>query len=192
MPELNAISTAKVAVITFDDGYTDVYENALPILKEMGFTATCYFVSRCFGTYNSWDQDALIERKPIMTREQAAEWMRAGMEIGSHTCNHPHLTSCTLEVCDRELTNSRVELEQKFGTSVESFSYPAGDYNADVVSCVKAAGYRSAVTTRGGRVRPRGDPFRMRRIGVNGRRGLIPFIAGIMTNYYNWREQRPD
>jgi peptidoglycan/xylan/chitin deacetylase (PgdA/CDA1 family) len=190
--ELNGVSSAKVAVITFDDGFTDVYENALPILKEIGFTATCYFVSRCLGTYNSWDQGVLIERKPTMTREQVTEWIQAGMEIGSHGCNHFRMTSCAPEVCDCELSNSKVELEHNFGAKVESFSYPFGDYNAQVVARVQAAGYLSAVTTRPGRVTPRDDPFRMRRINLNGKRGLMPFIVSVTTNYQNWRERRPD
>jgi peptidoglycan/xylan/chitin deacetylase (PgdA/CDA1 family) len=183
------MSAAKVAVITFDDGFCDVYEKALPILKEIGFTATCYLVSECLGAYNSWDQN-VIERKPTMTRAQAAEWVQAGMEIGSHGCNHLRLTLCTSELLDRELTISKSELEQKFDTKVESFSYPYGDYNAEVVNRVRAAGYCSAVTTRRGRVPPNGDPFRMRRIDVNGKRGLMPFVVHIATNYHNWRELR--
>jgi peptidoglycan/xylan/chitin deacetylase (PgdA/CDA1 family) len=190
MPQLNAISATKVAVITFDDGYCDIYENALPILQEFGFTATCYFVSSCFGSYNCWDREELSNRKLIMTRDQASGWSKAGMEIGSHTSGHSRLTSCTPELCDREIIDSKSDLEQKFGTSVESFSYPFGDHNAYVASRVQAAGYRSAVTTRPGRAQPGGDPFRMRRIGVSGRRGLAAFVVAATTNYQNWRDPR--
>jgi hypothetical protein len=100
------------------------------------------------------------------------------------------LTSCTPELCDREVIDSKSDLEQKFGTIVESFSYPFGDYNGYVASRVQAAGYRTAVTARPGRVQPGDDPFLMRRIGVNGRRGLAAFVIGATTNYQNWRDPR--
>src|SRR5262249_5554788 len=129
---------------------------------------------------------------PTMTWRQGAEWARAGMEIGSHGCHHLRLTRCAPEICDRELVDSKLELEQKFDTKIDTFSYPYGDYNEQVVRQVRAAGYLSAVTTRRGRVLASGDPLRMRRVDVNGRRGLMPFIASTITNYTNWLDTRPD
>jgi peptidoglycan/xylan/chitin deacetylase (PgdA/CDA1 family) len=190
MPELTGTSNRRTVVLTFDDGYADVFENALPILVEFGFTATCYFVSRSLGRHNSWDADKAIEKKRIMTYEQASEWAQAGMEVGSHSCSHLRMTLCLPEECSSELTRSKYELEQELGTRVESFSYPYGEYNAEVVSRVRAAGYTSAVTTRGGRMRAKDDLFRMRRIGINGERGLLRLLAGIATDYDRWRERR--
>jgi len=45
----------KQIIITFDDGYKDIYINALPILKKYNFKATCFFVTNLIGQENNWD-----------------------------------------------------------------------------------------------------------------------------------------
>jgi peptidoglycan/xylan/chitin deacetylase (PgdA/CDA1 family) len=123
-------------VITFDDGYADAYESALPALQRHGFTATFYIVSGFVGqpAYMSWDQ--------------LAQLRDAGMEIGAHTVDHQMLTRLDLPEMQRQIAQSRQDLEQTLGISVSSFCYPVGDYDATVVDQVRAAGYASAVTTR--------------------------------------------
>ena len=51
------LNKGKYFIITFDDGYEDVFKNALPILKKYNFTATCFFVSKHIGKYNIWDEN---------------------------------------------------------------------------------------------------------------------------------------
>ena len=58
----NKNSNKKNFIITFDDGYEDVYLNALPILKEQ-FSAICYFVTNFIGKYNFWDENKVIIKK---------------------------------------------------------------------------------------------------------------------------------
>ena len=45
----------KYVILTFDDGYTDNYTTAFPILKEFGFKAVIFLLSD--ATYNKWDAD---------------------------------------------------------------------------------------------------------------------------------------
>jgi len=154
---------------------------------EFGFTATCYFVSRAFGSYNFWDLDKDVERKPIMSWTQAAEWVRAGMEAGSHTCNHRRMTQCSRDTRHFELMHSKHELEQTLGTRIDSFSYPYGNYDLDLVAHVHTAGYGSAVTTRGGRMPRKGDLFRMNRIAATDS-SPVRFVAEVATDYRSWLE----
>lgn len=123
-------------VITFDDGYADAYDAALPILQRYGFTATFYIVSGFVGQpgYMGWDQLARLRD--------------AGMEIGAHTVDHQMLTRLDLPEMQRQIAQSRQDLERELGISISSFCYPVGDYDETVVDQVRAAGYTSAVTTR--------------------------------------------
>jgi len=65
-PYLAGKKEGKVAGITFDDGYQNNLRNALPVLKQYGFTATCYAVSSMIGGTNSWDR-GLVAEQPLMT-----------------------------------------------------------------------------------------------------------------------------
>ena len=68
--------------ITFDDGYVNVLEAALPELRRHGFTATMFIVSGRLGGSNEWDEGP---RWPLMSAGQVGELAAAGMEIGSHS-----------------------------------------------------------------------------------------------------------
>jgi peptidoglycan/xylan/chitin deacetylase (PgdA/CDA1 family) len=173
---LNGDAGARVVVITF----ADCVENALPILSRVGFTATCFLVSSRIGDFNRWDDQTEAEMKPTMSTDQAAAWQAAGMEIGSHTSTHPHLTRCGAAECEREVFDSKRDLEQMFGQPVSSFCYPYGDFDDAVAQLVRAAGYRFAVTTRRGWARPATDSFALPRLGVNGTGHLVRFLSKVI------------
>jgi peptidoglycan/xylan/chitin deacetylase (PgdA/CDA1 family) len=123
-------------VLTFDDGYQDAYDQALPVLHHYGFTATFYIISGRVGQpgYLTWDELIAMHN--------------AGMEIGSHTINHYNLTALAPLEARRQIVQSKAELEQRLGFPVKDFAYPSGRYNRAIEQQVRAAGYQSAVTTR--------------------------------------------
>lgn len=129
--------------LTFDDGYVDFVEQAVPVLRRHGATATVYVLGGRIGGDNSWDADA--PRKPLMTAEQVREAADAGMEIGSHGLMHRHLPQLTPEELTDELAGSRRRLAELAGTPVDSFAYPYGDVGAREVEAARAAGYDHAV-----------------------------------------------
>lgn len=94
-----------------------------------------------------------------------------GFSIGSHTVTHQHLTRIPLEAAEFELTASKTHLENEIGMQIKHFSYPYGDYNQDVISAAKQAGYASAVTIEYGQNNIASDPFRLKRVLVPNRRG---------------------
>lgn len=71
----------------------------------------------------------------------------AGHEIGSHSHSHPLLPDCSDPELERELTQSKLEIERAIGASVTSFCYPNGDWNPRVLDAVRKSGYARAVTT---------------------------------------------
>lgn len=187
MPYLRGEKSGRVAVITFDDGYVDTLEHALPVLNTFGFSATCYFVSGRFGAYNDWDAAALNVRKQLMTNDQIKAWKAAGMEVGAHSRNHPRLTSCTDAELQEELAGSKVDLEALTSAPVTQFCYPYGDLDARVAEAARNAGYAAATTTQRGRVRIGDDPMRLRRILVSGSNMLHLFLIKLLTAYEDKR-----
>jgi peptidoglycan/xylan/chitin deacetylase (PgdA/CDA1 family) len=105
--------------ITFDDGWVSQYNNALPILRELGITATNYIISGC------------VNVDPVcMTQAQIQELGDRGDEIGSHTVSHPHLTKITAAERNAELQDSQTELRRMFGPSAATnFAAPYGEHD---------------------------------------------------------------
>jgi len=183
MPYLRGERTGRIAVITFDDGYRDNLDNALPELQRHGFTATCYAVSGHLGQHNAWDAERLGVRKPIMVASELRRWCGAGMEIGAHTRSHPKLTQCGAAALRDEIGGSKRVLEDTIGASVSQFCYPYGDHDPAVVDAVRRAGFDAAVTTQRGRVRAGQDLFVLPRVPICYRHLLPSFAWRVATAY---------
>lgn len=187
MPYLRGEKKGRVAVITFDDGYRDTLEQALPVLNSVGFSATCYVVSGRTGGHNDWDAAALNVTKELMSNEQVKAWQAAGMEVGAHSRTHPRLSKCTDEELQNELAGSKADLEALTGAPVTQFCYPYGDFDARVAEAARKAGYSAATTTQRGRARPGDDAMRLRRILVSGSNMLHLFMIKLLTVYEDTR-----
>jgi len=120
----------------------------------------------------------LPEERQTMTWDEAREMADAGIKFGSHTVNHVILTEAPPEVVERELVESKREIEAELGREVVSFCYPNGNWSPAVREAVGRAGYRYAVTTQAGVIRggkavashrtPKGtDALALARIGVH-------------------------
>ncbi len=141
-------SNKKPFIITFDDGYKDLIKNCLPIMKKYNFKATCYIVSGLIGKTNLWDEnDKKIKSKKLMDISDIECWIESGMRIGSHSKNHKKLTTVNDNVLFEEIVNSKKDLQNLTGTQVESFCYPYGKYNENVINKVKK-NYSFAFTTQ--------------------------------------------
>lgn len=140
--------------LTFDDGYVDFLEQAVPVLRRHGATATVYVLAGRLGGDNAWDAEG--SRRPLMTAEQVAAADEAGMEIGSHGLMHRRLTTLDAGELDEELVGSRARLSQVLGGPVDGLAYPYGDLGEREVRAARAAGYghACAVDTRPAGVRP--------------------------------------
>jgi peptidoglycan/xylan/chitin deacetylase (PgdA/CDA1 family) len=132
----NGACPAKALALTFDDGYEDAFTTALPVLQRYGFTATFYIISGFVGQpgYMSWEQLAALRD--------------SGMEIGAHTIDHYDLTTLDPAESERQIVQSKIDLEHQLGISIVSFCYPTGLYNGSIIEQTRAAGYLSATTTR--------------------------------------------
>ena len=166
--------------ITFDDGYADNLQLALPILLKFGFQATCYFVSRRLGLHNTWDAERGGAHKALMSIEQLQQWQAAGMEVGSHTATHIRLDQLDRVLAPEEIDGSRAQLKQITGSEIAGFCYPFGRYDERTLAQVRAAGYRSAATTRPGAASRSSDPFQLPRIFVGNGCNRLKFAAKLL------------
>jgi peptidoglycan/xylan/chitin deacetylase (PgdA/CDA1 family) len=157
-------------VLTFDDGYADLYTEAFPVLKHHHFTAVAYIVSGFLGRTGS-----------NVSAEQIREMDAYGIEIGAHTANHVDLTTAG-STLNFEVAGSKASLEAVVGHPVLDFCYPSGKFNAQVVQAVQAAGYESATTTQSGAAHSLGDRFVWARVRVSGSESLDDFIKGLQQH----------
>lgn len=130
-------------VITFDDGYRDVYVNALPVLERYGFTANVMLVSGHIGGRNVWES-AEVDRVPLLGLEDLEAMMGRGVAFGSHGVTHRPLTHLTAGEARREVEDSREALERLLGLEVRSFSFPHGRSTPAIRDMVRQAGYLTA------------------------------------------------
>ncbi len=147
---------SKPVILTFDDGYADFYTTALPILRAHDFRATAYVVSGFVGWPN------------YMTAAQVVEADRSGIEIGSHTVNHPNLTNLSSVSVHSQLIDSKRFLENLLGHPVTSFCYPSGKVNSMVAWQVADVGYDSATTTVFGFRHTLADRYIWTRLRISG------------------------
>ncbi len=118
--------------ITFDDGNLDIYQNAFPIMQEMGFVGTFYIVAN------------RLQSKYYVHADQLQEMINAGWEIGCHGMSHIDLT-LDHSVIGYEVASSRSILEDALSVPVKTFAYPYGIIDDFVVSKVSEYGYQAGM-----------------------------------------------
>jgi peptidoglycan/xylan/chitin deacetylase (PgdA/CDA1 family) len=187
LPYLRGEKTGKVFGITFDDGFDNVRVHAMPVLKEFGFTATCYFVAQRVGGYNDWDTHVGVPAAPLMDERSLRAWAQAGHEVGSHTLDHVHLPALTLDDAWSQIERSRHVLEDVSGLGVESFCYPYGEATPEVQGLVQRAGYTNATMTHRGRARASDDVYDLPRVSVAGFTGTLRFLQKCLSGHEDRR-----
>ncbi|MFI6941503.1 polysaccharide deacetylase family protein [Streptomyces sp. NPDC050418] len=128
--------------LTFDDGYADFLDHALPLLQRYGFTATVFVLAGRLDGVNGWDP--LGPRKRLLSLGGIRRIAAAGMEVGSHGLRHTRLTQLAPSELHREVVESRTVLSHITDCVPPGFCYPYGELNARVVEAVRAAGYSYA------------------------------------------------
>lgn len=183
LPYLRGEAEGRVCAITFDDGFADNADVALPILERHGHRATCYVVSERIGGTNDWSFDVLGAASPLMDESRVRRWIEAGMELGAHTRTHARLTALDASALWDEIAGSKRALEDRFGREVTQFCYPWGAHDDRVVEAVREAGFTAATTTVRGRARPPLDLLRVPRLHVLRHHGPVAFRLKLFTSY---------
>jgi peptidoglycan/xylan/chitin deacetylase (PgdA/CDA1 family) len=148
----------KPVVLTFDDGYRDNYENAFPILRARGMTATFFVVT-----------DFINDGRPeYITWEMVREMYAAGMSIEGHGRNHVSLANKDRDYLIWQALGTFESIEVEIGVRPRFVSYPAGQYDALTLEVFSSANYWAGFTTRQGATHSSDNLFQLQRIRVRG------------------------
>jgi len=137
----------KSVVITFDDGYDEVFYHALPVLEKYGFRAVVFMLSGYIGKRNSWDLSLESSKIRHLNREELVELSHRGWEIAAHALSHRVLTGMKTDKARYEIEKSGRILEDLLHKPTYGFAYPFGRYNETIKTFVRESGYRYACST---------------------------------------------
>lgn len=148
-------------VVTFDDGFFNVYENAFDILNKYGLPAECFVIAAKLNekdrAFMGRDEVTSLSKSPLIT-------------IGSHSLTHRSIE----RVADQkeraaEVVQSKSDIERVLGSDIDHFCYPYGtykDFGPKSVDAIQQAGYLAACTSVNGINFAETDPYRLRRTKI--------------------------
>jgi len=152
----------KSILLTFDDGYSDNYSSAWPILHQFGLSATFFIVTNSVGPgMMSWDQ--------------INDLARQGNSIGSHTVHHLDLSMLSNKQQENELGNSKQEIVNHLDISVQALCFPSGRYNKTTLELMSKQGYKLGFTTHPGKVHLGDELLTLKRMRISGGMALASF-----------------
>jgi peptidoglycan/xylan/chitin deacetylase (PgdA/CDA1 family) len=158
-------------LITFDDGFMGVHDDAAPLIESLGWSATMFLVSALIGGTDTWATNEAQPRRrahPLLGWPEIHAMRRSGWSFGSHSRTHADLPTLADDQLEDQLAGSRAELEGGLEQTIDTLAYPYGRFDSRVAQAAAAAGYTMAFSTRSGFNRPLQDPFAVRRIDVAG------------------------
>lgn len=168
----------QLVALTFDDGYADFLEHAMPVLARHGMTATVFVVADKTPGTNDWDADH--PQVPLLSREQVRAVAAGGHEIGSHSHKHVSLANRDAEFLRNEMAGSRAALQELLDEPVEGFCFPYGSFDDAAVDAVRDAGYSYACVTDD---YSRPDALRQPRFFVGNRDGVLRLAAKLAYHH---------
>jgi peptidoglycan/xylan/chitin deacetylase (PgdA/CDA1 family) len=178
----------RAVVLTFDDGFRDLYHTVRPILERYGFTATIFLVAGCMGQPSNWEDQSGPYSGELLSWDDARELAQAGFTLGSHTINHPRLTELSQDRAAYEIRGSKQLLQEHLGVEINLFAYPYSDHTGSIRQLVAESGYIAAC----GGDRGQWDLFNLWRAPCAGNDSLFSFAAkvnGWYTHFIQMRQQ---
>ena len=125
----------KTVVLTFDDGFTGVYDFVFPILRERHIPATFFIATDLAGKSLRLSSGHNLS---VMGWEQIWEiGSTPRLEIAPHSLSHRELSSLTYDKIVEEIQKSRSVLEEKLGRRSDFFAYPRGKWTPDAVKILR-------------------------------------------------------
>jgi peptidoglycan/xylan/chitin deacetylase (PgdA/CDA1 family) len=163
----NFNSHPKPVVITFDDGFADFVEQALPILIKHGMQSTVYVVTRYVGGRSLWLAEEGEAERQMMTWEQITSVHQDGVEIGAHGHLHQQLDVLPTDIVFQDILESKHLIEEHLDQPINSFAYPHGYHSSSIKRLVQNAGFTSACAVKHAMSSTEDDPFSLARLIIS-------------------------
>ncbi|SFP44993.1 Methionyl-tRNA formyltransferase [Nitrosomonas cryotolerans] len=165
-------SSKPVVCVTFDDGYLDNYENAIPILIKHGIPAAFFVSTGIIYKNGIFPHDLKRKNKklPVMTWDQLRMMHQEGFTIGSHSVSHIDCASENEDIVFSELTQSLADIRKELGIHDVIFAYPYGGrqhMTQQRLQLVKEIGYTACLSAYGGTNDGMVDRYNILRCGIH-------------------------
>jgi peptidoglycan/xylan/chitin deacetylase (PgdA/CDA1 family) len=164
------LGPGKPIVLTFDNGYTSQYTNALPVLKQLGWVGV--------------ENIQLLGLPPSqggLTDPQVRGLIGAGWELDTQGMSHADLIVLDSAGLQYQIARARRALRSRYGVAVNWFCYPSGHYDSNVIAAVRAAGFVGSTTVVPGWASRAEDPYRLPRLRVLGGTSPSALLAQLAT-----------
>lgn len=163
--------------ITFDDGYRNFHQHALPVLAELQFAAAVFVTTGHIGREANWEGQIPAARAfPLMTRAELQEASEYGVRLGAHGVSHRDLTRLPDRQVIAEMEASRDALTTPSGEAPKWFAYPFGACG-ERVRALAASRFELACGTQFRYTGPDADPFDLPRLDIYYFRDIRRFQA---------------
>lgn len=175
------------AVITIDDGWSSVYTDAYPILKEFGYPFTVFLYTKYVDVQGR-----------SMTLSMIQEMQKNGCSIGSHSVSHHYPGTVKsqrrkgannyITYLDREMGQSQDFLQKKFSQPVTTYCYPGGFHTDEMFTAGKKFGYQHMFTVLPGKIKRSSDDNTLPRYIIL---GTYDRIFELATEYRDASASKP-
>jgi glycosyltransferase involved in cell wall biosynthesis/peptidoglycan/xylan/chitin deacetylase (PgdA/CDA1 family) len=167
-------------LVTFDDGYADLADRGLPVLRELGASAIAFVVTGKIGGKADWSDDPGPEPSPLLDADQIRSLAQEGVvEFGSHGVSHTSMPKLDDDSLRTEMLEPVQHLEDLGLPAPRFLAYPYGESDSRVRRA--AASYLGSFTTRDGLIGADADWTRLPRVEV---------LAGVTPQQLVWRLRR--
>ena len=165
LDELRSIPNEHAVAITFDDGFQNFADVALPVLRTYGMPVTVFAATDYVGRTNEWSVRAgpAVPHLPLMGWAALERIADLGVSIGSHTRTHPRLNRVDASQLQDEIAGSAQIITDRLGKTPRAFAYPYGDYDVTALEAARCT-YATAVTTELRAVEPSDDALQLPRL----------------------------
>ncbi len=160
----------KSFLITFDDGYKRIL-STIKITKKYQISPIVF----ALGNEAYVDRDELKTKSDLLSKSELKKLISEGWTIGSHGLTHAKLTKIGDELVKKEISESKLFLQNKTNQKINSFAYPHGKYNKKTIKKLAESGYDFGFTMDDGIVTKKTNRFAIPRVGVMGTHSDLEF-----------------